>query len=42
MIALFLEEEAVQILAPLHLTSKDIIFLPVNDNETVKSGGSHW
>lgn len=34
--------DAKEILAPLELKSTDLIFFPVNDNETNSCGGSHW
>ena len=40
---LFIEDDASQILSPLHLNTKQLIFLPLNDNDSeVEAGGSHW
>ena len=42
LVKLMPKEEVEFILSTLNLGAKRFIFLPVNDNQSVKSGGSHW
>ena len=36
------DEEIQQFIAPLRITDKELIFFPINDNETEAAGGTHW
>lgn len=36
------DEEIAQFIAPLRITEKELLFFPINDNDSDSVGGTHW